>query len=290
MNTTLNKNQKGFAHWVILLAVVGVIAFVALAVYKNQTKPGHKTAYSNTVQGGPTVYVDKTAAYYQTGWAPSDNGWQPFKTPPSCPDQPMLTMPVDASLITSVLYPGQYRPAYKAHGGFRFDNSPTNNITVRAALGGTLVRGARYIADGEVQYDLQFMNDCGIMVRYGHQNTLVPSLQKVIESDLPPAKPNDSTTHFFHTTYKVKVGDVISTAVGFKSTHNVTMDFGVYDYRHPNKASMDPAYAKKPGVDKDLAFHSVCFLHDWLPLSDENVLNSLPGADRTAGKTSDYCK
>lgn len=287
----MKQNQKGFTHWVILLVVVGVIAFAALAVYKNQTKPGHKTTYSNAVKGGPAVYVDKTAAYYQTSWAPGNNGgaWQPFKTPPACPAQPMLQAPVDLSSISSVLYPGQYRGEYKPHGGFRFDNSPNNNITVRAAMDGVLVEGSRYIADGEVQYLLRFMNPCGIMILYGHQHTLVPALQRVINSDLPPAKPNDSTTTLFHTVYKVKAGDVISTAVGFSNPLNAAMDFGVFDFRQPNQASKDPAYQKAHANDKEFAWHGVCWLHGWLPQSDENTLNALPGADEKNGKTSDYC-
>ena len=41
-------------------------------------------------------------------------------TPPACPQQPMLATPVDLSLATSILYPGQVRGnAFKPHGGLR---------------------------------------------------------------------------------------------------------------------------------------------------------------------------
>src|ERR1043165_5691959 len=57
-------------------------------------------------------------------WHLAEGGdWVPSGEPPPCPSPLVLDTPVDLSLVTSVLYPGQPRgPAFKPHGGFRFDN------------------------------------------------------------------------------------------------------------------------------------------------------------------------
>ena len=52
-------------------------------------------------------------------------------TQSDCPDPFVFQLPIDINKATSVLYPGQIRGGdYKAHGGFRFDKSLPNEITV----------------------------------------------------------------------------------------------------------------------------------------------------------------
>ena len=81
----------------------------------------------------------------------------------ACPAQPMLASPADLSLATSVLYPGQLRGNdYKAHGGLRFDNSQSHEITVKIPMNAKLTSGSRYIEQGEIQYLLEFTTACGI--------------------------------------------------------------------------------------------------------------------------------
>lgn len=108
-------------------------------------------------------------------------------TPPTCPSPLNLPLPVDLSRVTSILYPGQVRGDYKAHGGFRFDMSgQTTAVEVRAAMAGRVTRAARYLASGEIQYTVDIENDCGIMFRYGHLRDLPSKIQAIMDT-LPPA-------------------------------------------------------------------------------------------------------
>ena len=204
-----------------------------------------------------------------------------------CPNPLVLQSPVDLSLATSVLYPGQLRGGdYKAHGGFRFDSSPTNQINVKAPMSGSLVTGSRYIEMGEVQYLLEFSTPCGIRYRFDHLKTLTPKFAEAV-GQFPEPKVDDSKTTDLGSPVTVIAGELIATEVGFsKNGLNVSLDFGVYDMRSKNKASQDPLWASKH--PREQAQHGVCWF-DFLSETDENRVRSLPGGDTVSGKTSDYC-
>lgn len=215
-----------------------------------------------------------------------DTEWKPSSTPPTCPEPLIVQTPVDIDLATSILYPGQMRGEhYKAHGGFRFDHSHNEDITVTAPLDGLLVRGSRYIESGEIQYMFDLVNPCGIMIRFDHLLELSPKFAEAAEK-LRPAVVDDSRTTELNL-IPIKTGEVIATAVGFKTTGNVGVDFGVYDLRQKNQASQDPAWLQQhPG---EQAAYAVCWL-DWLPAEDSVKAKSLPGGDSVNGKESDYCE
>jgi hypothetical protein len=202
-----------------------------------------------------------------------------------------LRSPVDVSLVTSVLYPGQYRGGhYKAHGGFRLDGS-SNTVTVSAPLDATLVKAAQYLEMGEVQYLLDFKTDCGLEYRFDHLLTLAPKLQAVADK-LPPPQEGNSRTHNVDSAITVTAGEPIASAVGFtKGEHgpNVSFDFGLYDRRTENEASHNPAWAELHSKEKYHTWHGVCWL-DVLPPTEATRLKSLPGGDSTSGKQSDYCR
>lgn len=70
--------------------------------------------------------------------------------------------PVDLSKVTAILYPGQERGGdFKHHGGFRFDNSKSDDIEVRAPLDGNLKEAQAYMEGDEVQYLFDFAHPCG---------------------------------------------------------------------------------------------------------------------------------
>ena len=84
-------------------------------------------------------------------------------TPSSACPTPLLQTPVDLSMVTSILYPGQERGGnYKAHGGFGFDNATDNSVTVKIPLSGKITRVVRYKEMGELQYLFEFEGDCGV--------------------------------------------------------------------------------------------------------------------------------
>lgn len=203
---------------------------------------------------------------------------------PACPDT--LVVPVDLSLATSVLYPGQARPDYKPHGGFRFDTSAAYDIEVVSPIDGELIRGAHYLASGELQYTLDIVHPCGLMVRLGHLRELTPEWTAHFEDFAPPVE-LDSRATFFTPPIPIAAGELVAIAVGVVHTSNTFMDLGVYDLRHRNAASDDPAWLA--GHDNDTHAYAVCWF-DMLGLEAEEVIHSLPPADGRALKTSDYCE
>ena len=255
-------NQRGLAfvaELVLIVIVLSVIGFVGWKVYGGKDKSNNESKKDSSV-------------------VTSNNE----KSDADCPAQPMLISPVDLSLATSVLYPGQTRGNdYKAHGGLRFDNSKNDDITVKIPMDAKLTIGSRYIEQGEIQHLLEFTTSCGVKYRFDHLLTLTDKFQKAVDGSLPAAKPDDSRTSDFNPAVDVSQGETLATAVGFAKTGNVSLDFGVYDMRKENDGTSGST---------DLARHGVCWLRDWLPSADSNTLIALPGGDSTSGKTSDYCK
>ena len=202
----------------------------------------------------------------------------------SCPT-PLLQTPVDLSIVTSILYPGQERGGnYKAHGGFGFDNATDNSVTVKIPLSGKITRVVRYKEMGELQYLFEFEGDCGVSFRFDHLRKLTAKFEAVVNAF--PIK-EDTRTDPVSPPVPVMVGEVIATEVGF--LNNVSVDFGVYDMRQKNEASKDPAWASAHSQFPADSY-GICWF-DSLPQADSLVVKSLPSRDGTnQGKTSDYCK
>ncbi len=204
-----------------------------------------------------------------------------------------MQSPVDVSLVTAVLYPGQVRGGdFKPHGGFRFDGLKNDEVTVTAPYDATVTDGSRYIEQGEVQYMFDFVTSCGVNYRLDHLKTLSPRFQAIAEK-LPEAKVDDSRTTSLGPDVAIMVdaGEVIATAVGFAAGDNgpnVSFDFGVYNLINRNNASKDSAWAAQHADEKDQAYYAVCWL-DLLPAADAATVKALPAGDGSAGKTSDYC-
>lgn len=205
-----------------------------------------------------------------------------------------LASPVDVSHVSSVLYPGQIRGGdYKAHGGFRMDNTTNNNVEVKAPLAAKVTGGSRYIEMDEVQYMFDFETDCGLKYRFDHLKTLSAKLQAAAEN-LPEPKVDDSRTSRV-SGVRVDQGEVIATAVGFEKSPsgaptgpNVSFDFGLYSTKQKNEASKDAAYAQAH-KENSMALYAICWF-DMLPAADAAKIKSLPAGDATSGNKSDYCK
>lgn len=221
----------------------------------------------------------------------------------SCPKPFIFQMPVEMNKVTSVLYPGQLRGGeFKAHGGFRFDSSRPDEITVYAPYDAKVIAGARYPVNGEIQYTFDFEHSCGIRYRFGHLLTLSPKFQEIADK-FPLPKGLDSRTTQVDPRIEVRQGEVIATAVGLtkggnsKDGTNTFVDWGVYDYRQQNEASKDPNWVTAHSEDPNWAQYynsetyryAVCWF-DWIPEEDRAKVLSLPSSDSVSGKTSDYCK
>lgn len=285
------RNQRGFHHIPILLFILVIVA-IGLIGYK--VVKSHHSTINNSTQPS----VNKVAKQTQnTGsqtktkvlWQRGEGGvWHATSTPPACPAQPMMATPVDLSLATSIIYPGQVRGnAFKPHGGFRFDNQPNNDIKVTVPMDAQVLRGAKgnFPDAGEVQYSFEFMAPCGIWYSFGHLHTLSP--QFLAYADKLPVISDFSQQQLYDIpgNPSVKKGDVIATQVGIIHTKNVSTELVVEDVRQPNGKTIRPAWAQYADqFDK----YGVCWL-DWFPPADAALAHSLPGGDSVAGKQSDYC-
>ena len=208
--------------------------------------------------------------------------WKADTVPPECGDI-ILETPVNISLATSVLYPGQMRGGYyKAHGGLRFDYSNDNDIIVTAPFDGYVIRGSRYIESNEVQYLFDILNPCGIMYRFDHLRVLSEKFAE-IAAGFPEAVEGDTRTSDAGNVF-VESGEVVAISVGLDD--NVFFDFGVYDLRQRNEASNDADWlAEHNGWSEPYA---LCWL-ELLSANDSESLRLLPGADYNSGTESDYC-
>ncbi len=243
----------------------------------SKSTPSSQASPSTSVASSSTATVS---------WSHNGSEWQSSGTPPSCPSPLTLTTPVDLSIVTNMLYPGQTRGTdYKPHGGFRFDGSSSDAITVKAPMNATLVQGSRYLESGEVQYLFDFINSCGIMYRFDHLRVLGSKLAEVA-NQLPEPKPDDSRTTPLSSGIAVTAGETIATGVGF--ANNPAVDLGVYDLRQKNTASLDAGYVSAHQSEGAHAFYAVCWL-DWFSSADSATVKALPGSG-TEGKKSDYCK
>jgi len=206
-------------------------------------------------------------------WEYDGSAWRPSAPPPEdCAPPTGLAAPSDLAEATAVLYPGQTRGGdYKPHGGFRFDGKADQSLEVRSPITGIVSRVSHYLEQGDVQYLVELVTPCGLMVRFDHIATPSPALQAVFDTLAPP-QPDDSRTTNVDPPLAVAEGDVLATAVGHPG--NVSYDFGVYDLTTPNGSAAPPG---------ELSSFAIC----WLDLVPGAML--LPPGDPEAGTTSDYC-
>lgn len=263
---------------VLIALVVLALLFVAGFIYKGTTE------YKQFLRSGDSA--TNASQTSDVTWETDKDGWKPSSKPSDCPSPLILQIPVDLSLVTTILYPGQTRGGdYKAHGGFRFDSSKNDAITVKAPMDAVISDASRYIEQGEVQYMFDFVNPCGIRYRFDHLLVLEPKFAKIVE-ELPAAKVDDSRTTRVNPPESVSKGEVITTAVGLRKSSNVFVDFGVYDMRSKNKSSQDPNWARQHYL---LAHYGICWFNLLTP-EDAAKVKSLPAGDSISGSKSDFCK
>jgi len=262
----------------LLLLVVVPLLVIFFGIVISQIKKGNKVSVDQASNSSVLRDTPETTKQIES-----------VKPPTKSIECEQLQSPVEPSLITSILYPGQYRgDHYKPHGGFRQDYPTSNALTVTAPMDAEVILGSRYIEgeSQEIQYMFEFSNACGINYRLDHLKILSTKLQALAET-LPDAKVNDSRTTVFKETEPVTVGEILATEVGLTSKPggglNVFFDFGVYDRRQSNEISKDPIWAAKHEAEKELTYYAVCWL-DLLPSPEKEIIKGLPGDN-----TSDYC-
>lgn len=250
--------------------------------------PTTPTTPTPTATTPPTTTTPTTPAPTTfTGWGFKGQVWSAIGTPPACASPLVMPLPVEMGRVTSILYPGQVRGDYKAHGGFRYDlPGQTTAVEVKTTMSARVLRAARYLASGEIQYTFDFVNDCGIMFRFGHLRDLAPKFQAIADTLPVPIELDSRATGISGVT--AAQGEVVGTGVGLRdSARNVFLDYGVYDLRQRNASSNDPAWLA--AHDNDTMPYGTCWF-DLLSASDAALVRSLPPADGLMGRTSDYCR
>lgn len=280
----MSHKQSGFSTIVVLIIIVVLIAIGAVGVKvfnqvdsKDAPKQQSNTAWNYNEQKNLWEYTEGT--------------------PPACPNPLKFDYsPIDLSKIWVIGAGGTYRGYnYKVHGGFRlpFDRKD-GNVNVVAPMDGTLVGLVRY-NEGEppdIQYKIDFVNDCGISYYFDHLYKLSPELEKIADKS-PKPKASDTRTTFKPPALKVKAGDLIASQIGFPSTDNYGFDFGVVDYRQRNEISKNAAWAKIHNEFESSEWFGVCWL-DMLPGKDAAKADKLSrvqaNTQRVSRRISDYCK
>ena len=281
------NKQSGFAHLLLLLFVV-LATIGILFIFFRVRGSRHQAQTLQPVSKTAEMPVSAQAKPEVT-WHTTNNGWEPSSTPPVCPAQPIFDTPVDMSLVSSILYPGQVRGnAFKPHGGFRFDTHPNNDITLKMPMDAKLMRAGKTLVEenGEVQYGFEFIAPCGIWFAFGHIHTPSPTFQAYV--DKMPLVTEHGTQQMYDVTGSpdIKKSEVIASQVGIIHTKNVFVEWQVNDLRQKNGLTIRPEWSKYTDqFDK----YGVCWL-DWLPAADAARAKVLPGGDSVSGKKSDYCK
>ncbi len=279
---------------VILVLIVGGAVYTSFTKnYKQVRSKISKQASTYTLLGqNNNTEKHNDDELSNTTWEYDGTSWRSGGQKAACKSPFMFTQaPADLTLATHVHYPGQYRGKgglYKPHGGYRFEGVKNNEVTVVAPYDAFIVRGSRYVEQGEIQYMFDFQLPCGMMYRFDHLYTLTPILES-IASQFPEAKVDDSRTTNLTSPVAVKAGTPLATKIGFLKTNNPSFDFGVYDLTKRNASSTDAAWLTKHQTELELAGHAICWF-DLLPPEDATRTKSLPAGDQLGGKNSDYCK
>lgn len=274
-----------------LLVAVAVLVGTGLVVFAVVRQDDSAQDSSLTAQPDRSSDESDPVSVQKVTWNYDEatGKWAASGTAPKCSDPVFGRSPVDTSLATGVLYPGQYRTKnYKPHGGWAFDNSQATDVQVVMPMDAELNGMVRYIESGEIQYKVGFISDCGIAFYFDHLFALSPEFQKIAETT-PEPKVDDTRSDPWNTSYPFKEGDVIATASGHPSTHNIAIDFGVLDYRQQNEISRNPQWAALHQTYKASEWYGVCWF-DLLPAADAARSKELPNRDGTkSGARSDYC-
>ena len=230
----------------------------------------------------PSIDIHKDVLWHYDG-----EQWEPNRSPPACTDELDISIPVDLEKVTGVLYPGQFRGGgFRPHGGFRFDSSKPDDITVHAPGSGYLVRAGRYKEQGETQYILDIQSPCGVIYRLDHAAELSPKLQHAL-AFLPPPQANDSRQYHLHRPLEIVRGELLATTAGFRAPQNVFIDFGVYDLRRRNSVTAAKDWPDNDFGWPELAPFGVCWL-ELLPDHINRQLYLLPTGGE--GGNSRYCQ
>ena len=270
------------------------------ADYKKYTciKSGKKLIWN---KGAPTPSISYS---FQSGldmkigqdlkgwhWDMKLNRWvSPARVPectfPIIPDKSF----VDFSKVKWLIAPGRYRNNnYKPHAALRWSEYPepfVSGVIVKLPFDATVIGAWSGQDDGDYQFGINAVSDCGIMIRIGHLFEPGPEMKKILDFIKPWEQTHKGEVY---TIVRLKKGTIIATNVGqptsTASGAGSQMDFGLLDLRqlNPNKPLSNDGSAASYYAD-----YSVCWLEgSWLSENDKNLVSRIPINGGIS--ESDYC-
>jgi hypothetical protein len=246
------------------------------------------TATSSTQLGLEMKIGQNLKGWY---WDGRLNKWVSPDQAPECefpviPDKSF----VDFSKVQWLIAPGRLRNNnYKPHGALRWSTYPepyVSGITVKLPFDATVIGAWSGQDDGDYQFGINAVSDCGIMIRIGHLFEPGPEMKKILDFIKPWEQTHQGEVF---TIVRLKKGTIIATNVGQPTSTaqgaGSQMDFGLLDLRqlNPNKPISNDGSAASY-----YAGYSVCWLEGpWLSENDKKLISKIPINGGIA--ESDYC-
>jgi hypothetical protein len=230
-------------------------------------------------------------------WDARTSEWISYNYVPECefPIVPAGAL-VDFSKAKFILYPGKVRGGnYKPHAAVRWSNIPepyVRDIVVRAPFDGTVIGAWDGIDEsGIYQFGLNFVSDCGMMLRMMHFYEPGPKMKLILDYINADARKQVGETY---TVAKLKKGDVIALNIGqptgTASGTGAWFDIGLLDLRQRNVNKPFGLADQTNGFGSGSVYYAeygVCWFEgNFFSEEDKAIVNKLPVIQ---GTESDYC-
>jgi hypothetical protein len=224
---------------------------------------------------------------YGWHWDVRTSEWISYNKIPKCefPIVPAGSL-VDFSQAESILYPGKVRGgSYKPHAAIRWPGYPApyfKDIVVKAPFDGTVI-GAWDGTDeyfGVYQFGLNFVSDCGVMLRMMHFYEPGPKMKRILDFINADGRRQVGETY---TVARLKKGDIIALNVGQPTgTASGTcawFDIGLLDLRQKNVNKPYGLAEQTNGFGGGSVYYAeygVCWFEgNWFSEEDKALINKL---------------
>ena len=278
------------------LAAIGADVSVLRALLRELSVGGSGSTQNSSQSSAPKPEQQEerveTRPFWHFDMQKQKHVWAREGEPPPCPEPFILESPVDLSLVSAILYPGQIRgdgaKDFKPHGGFHL--KPGNSkVELRSPMDGYITTAAKFTDEFGLHITFSIQHPCGIQFGGGHFGEVPPKIAAALEK-VPMKGFMESQTQPVAPPLFIEKGEVIVTGLQEKAnTERPGFDWGVMDFRHENEASKSASFIEVYGEKFWNTFYGVCWF-DLLPPEQEAIVRSFPGGDGKQGKNSEYCK
>lgn len=288
--TKINNNQK----FICIKAGKKLTWGKPTAIVKSKPTPSATQAASvNDLEFPISIGQDQRGWHWNAG----EDKWESYNFIPKCqfPIIPAGSL-VDFSKAKFILYPGKVRGGnYKPHAAIRWSDIPepyVRDIVVSAPFDGTVIGAWDGLEDsGIYQFGLNFVSDCGVMLRMMHLFEPGPKMKKILDFINADGRKQVGETY---TIARLKKGDVIALNVGqptgTASGTGAWFDIGLLDLRQKNINKPYGLAQQTTGFGSGSVYYAeyaVCWFEgNWFSEEDKAMVSKLSVIQ---GTESDYC-